>query len=262
MTGGKPTIEAEDMHNTFSQYGKSHFPRFEAIRNSVSLTQRAPLYAANTGASTRRAKSDSHPELKIHLESSTTLLNEPGKIPRQTIRASRMNPSTHDLMQASPSPESELPAVGFLKEVAPDHRAFLACFGRFLRPQPGETLITEGDRQESLYVILSGTLHIVSNAANRQMLLASLAEGDSMGEVNVFDPGTASATAVARSSGLIWVLSRDELNGFLEADPVAGVAVLKGLLREVSYRIRAMNEKLATAEQRASMHNFWTTGPQ
>jgi CRP/FNR family cyclic AMP-dependent transcriptional regulator len=160
------------------------------------------------------------------------------------------------------TPLSELPAIGFLAEVSSEHRAFLACFGKFLRPKSGDVLIGEGDPQESLYVILSGSLHIVTNASERQMLLASLGAGDSFGEINLFDPGMASATAIFRSSGLVWSLSRDELDAFLEADSGAGVCVLRGLLRQVSKRIRSMNEKLATSEQRASIHNFWSAGPQ
>jgi len=159
-------------------------------------------------------------------------------------------------------PITELPAIGFLAEVSYEHRAFLACFGKFIRPQPGDILIAEGDCQESLYVIVSGTLHIVSSAAERQVLLATLGEGDSIGEINLFDPATASATAIARSSGLIWALSREELEAFLVADPAAGVVVLRGLLRQVSKRIRSMNEKLATAEERAAFHNFWISGQQ
>lgn len=50
--------------------------------------------------------------------------------------------------------------------------------------------------------------------------------------------------------------------GFLAADPEAGISVMKGLLRQVAKRIRTMNEKLATAEQRASIHHFWTARPQ
>lgn len=111
-------------------------------------------------------------------------------------------------------------------------------------------------------MILAGSLHITTATEGRPMLLASLNAGDSFGEVNLFDPGTASATAVARSSGLIWVLSRSELASFLEADAVAGVAVLQGLLHQASSRIRHMNEKLADAEQRASFHHFWTTQAQ
>lgn len=159
-------------------------------------------------------------------------------------------------------PITELPAIGFLAEVSNEHRAFLACFGKFIRPQNGEVIIAEGDRQDSLYVIVAGTLHIVSSTADRQVLLATIGEGDSIGEINLFDPATASATAISRSSGLIWALSRAELEAFLDADPAAGVVVLRGLLRQVSKRIRSMNEKLATAEQRAEFHNFWISGQQ
>lgn len=157
-------------------------------------------------------------------------------------------------------PITELPAVGFLAEVSLEHRAFLACFGKFLRPKNGDVVIAEGARQDSLYVIISGTQHIVYSAAGRQVLVATLGEGDSMGEINLFDPATASATAISRSDGFVWSLSRAEMDAFLEADPVAGVTVLRSLLRQISKRMRSMNDKLATAEVRASFHNSWTGG--
>lgn len=165
-------------------------------------------------------------------------------------------------MQQPSPPLLELPDLGFLSGVSSEHRAFLACFGKYLRPQSGEVLISEGDSQESLYLILSGTLHIVATANDRPVLLAAFGEGDCIGEINLFDPATASATAVARTGGVIWSLSRDELEAFLTADPAAGVSVMKGLLRQVAKRIRSMNEKLTTAGQHASFHNFWTTRRQ
>lgn len=161
-----------------------------------------------------------------------------------------MNPSS-----LSPS---ELPAIGFLADVSSEHRSFLACFGKFHRPTEGDILIAEGEPQDSLYVILEGKLHIVSTASQRSLLLAALGPGDSIGEINLFDPGTASASAVVRSSALVWSLSRSELDAFLEADPTIGVAVLRGLLGQLSKRIRNMNEKLATAEKKSSLHDFWT----
>lgn len=154
---------------------------------------------------------------------------------------------------------TELPAIGFLADVTSEHRAFLACFGKFLRPEAGEIIISEDDSQESLYVILSGSLHIVASHSERPILLAAFGEGDSIGEINLFDPATASATAVVRTSSVIWTISKEELEAFLAADPEAGVSVMKGLLRQVAHRIRSMNEKLATAEQRASIQNFWTS---
>lgn len=162
-------------------------------------------------------------------------------------------------MQPASSPATKLPDVGFLSDVSAEHRAFLACFGKFLRPESGDVLIQEGTAQEALFVILEGTLHVVESYGERPILLAAFGVGDSIGEINLFDPAMASATAIMRTSGLVWALSRDELEAFLDADPAAGVSVMRGLLRQVARRIRSMNEKLASAEQRASIQNFWTS---
>jgi CRP-like cAMP-binding protein len=153
---------------------------------------------------------------------------------------------------------TELPAVGFLADLAAEHRSFLACFGKYHRPEPGDVLISEGEPQDSLYVILSGKLHIVSAVSDRPMLLAALGVGDSIGEVNLFDPGTASASAIVKSSSLVWSLSRSELDAFLAADPSIGVEVLRGLLAQVCKRIRTMNEKLATQKEKAAIDQSWS----
>ena len=164
--------------------------------------------------------------------------------------------SAHLAMSTS-SPLPELPAIGFLADVDESHRAFLASFGSFVRPHAGEVLIEEGKAQENLYLILSGLLHVVAGAGGRDLLVASLGAGDSLGEVNIFDPATASASVIARSECLIWRISAAELEGFFEADPVAGVSFMTGLLRLAGHRIRAMNAKLAESEEKSALHSFW-----
>jgi CRP/FNR family cyclic AMP-dependent transcriptional regulator len=157
----------------------------------------------------------------------------------------------------SSSPLTELPAIGFLADRDSSHREFLASFGKFVRPHDGDALIEEGKPQQNLYLILSGMLHVVSHAGGRNLLVASLGAGDSLGEVNIFDPGTASASVIARSECLIWQISKDELIGFFQDDPVAGIDFLKGLLRLEGKRIRAMNAKLADSEEKSALHSFW-----
>jgi CRP/FNR family cyclic AMP-dependent transcriptional regulator len=157
----------------------------------------------------------------------------------------------------SSSPLPELPAIGFLADMDSSHREFLASFGKFVRPHDGEALIEEGRPQQNLYLILSGMLHVVSHAGGRNLLVASLGAGDSLGEVNVFDPGTASAAVIARSECLIWQISESELAGFFANDPVAGIEFMKGLLRLEGKRIRAMNAKLAESEEKSALHSFW-----
>ena len=156
------------------------------------------------------------------------------------------------------APKSELPASGILAGLEAEHRAFLSGYGTYRRAADGETLITEGQPQESLYMILSGKVHAVATGANgNPRFLAALEPGESMGEINLFDPGTASATAISRGDSLIWSLSRSELDSLLGDDPVVGVKILRGLLSQMARRIRLMNEKLTTAETKSSLHEFW-----
>lgn len=161
---------------------------------------------------------------------------------------------------SSSSPLPELPAIGFLADVESSHRAFLASYGRFVRPGSGEFLIEEGKSQNSLYLVLSGMLHVVTNATERPILVAQLGAGDSLGEINIFDPAAASATVIARSECLIWCLSSEELESFYEADPVAGLAFTKGLLKISSKRIRALLAKLVDSQEITSVHSFWKAG--
>ncbi|WP_367873521.1 Crp/Fnr family transcriptional regulator [Luteolibacter sp. Populi] len=158
---------------------------------------------------------------------------------------------------SSSSPLTELPAIGFLSDLDASHREFFSGFGSFVRPQTGEALIEEGKPQGNLYLILSGLLHVVAAAGGRNILVAALGAGDSLGEVNIFDPATASASVVAKSECLIWRISAEELEALFDSDPIAGVALMKGLLRLAGHRIRSMNAKLAESEEKSAMHSFW-----
>jgi len=165
-------------------------------------------------------------------------------------------PTFFPLMDSSPLPE--IPAVGYLAEVPQEHRQFLTGYGKFVRTTEGERLITEGDKQDTLYLILKGTLHVTSNVEGRAVLLASLKDGDTIGEINIFDPTRASANVTSMGECLIWRLTREELEGLFEADPTVGVFVLKGLMKQLSARIRRMNEKLITSEKEV-FFDFWNT---
>lgn len=157
---------------------------------------------------------------------------------------------------------NHLPAIGFLAGLPDEHRAFLSCYGRYCRPQMGEVFISENEPQDSLYVILEGKLHIVTGTATGQShFLAALGPGDSMGEINLFDPAVASASAVPRSNCLIWALSRKELESFLESDTVIGMSFLRALLGQMSKRLRSMNDKLAITEKKTMLHDFWSSIP-
>lgn len=158
-------------------------------------------------------------------------------------------------MDSSPLPE--IPALGYLAEMPQDHRAFLTGYGTFVRTTEGQRLITQGDSQDALYLVLNGTLHVTSNTEGRAVLLATLNEGETLGEINIFDPITASANVTSVGECLIWKLTRDDLDSIFNADPVVGNLVLKGLLKQVSGRVRRMNKKLL-ANEKEVFFDFWS----
>ena len=107
--------------------------------------------------------------------------------------------------------------------------------------------IHEGSHQESLSLVLAGTLHVLTALDSHPLRLAELGEGDVIGEINIFDPSAASATVIARGDCLVWSLSRSELVGLIADDVEAGQSVMWGLLRQISRRVRQMNEKLVVS---------------
>jgi CRP-like cAMP-binding protein len=106
----------------------------------------------------------------------------------------------------------------------------------------GETVFVEGDRGDSLYVILSGKVKLGrSSADGRESLLSVLGPGEMFGELSLFDPGPrlTSATAVAESE--LISLGNQDLTAFLDEHPEVAMQMLAGL----ASRLRRTNEGLS-----------------
>ena len=76
-------------------------------------------------------------------------------------------------------------------------------------------------------------------------------------EVNVFDPGTASATVTAQEFSQVWKASREDINAFTKAYPEAGISFFSGIVTVMCRRIRNMNGRLADSESTDILGKFW-----
>ena len=170
-------------------------------------------------------------------------------------------PSTEDLFRFTDMSEKfkkpELPAVGIVEQMDQDDRALLGGYGEFLPAQAGQVLIQAGEDQENLYFVISGVLHVSILVDGRAKLIARVGAGESLGEVNVFDPGKASATVTAQEFAQIWKANRSDIDQFVEAYPHAGTCLFAGIVTVMCRRIRNMNEKLADSESVDILGKFW-----
>jgi CRP/FNR family cyclic AMP-dependent transcriptional regulator len=151
----------------------------------------------------------------------------------------------------------QLPAMGLVARLEEEDRLLLSGYGNFLPVQEGQVLIEEGHNQDSLYFVISGVLHVHTDADNKRTLITRVAAGESLGEINIFDPGTASASVTAKSFTQIWKATREDIEAFMKAYPEAGNQLLTALIGEMSRRIRHMNEKLVVLKAEDAYQSFW-----
>ena len=119
---------------------------------------------------------------------------------------------------------SELPNVGIVVEMDEDDRRLLGGYGEFLPAQAGQTIITAGEDQPYLYLVISGLLHVTIQIEGRTKLVARVESGETLGEVNAFDPEKASATVTAQEFTQIWKASKSDIDEFVAAYPAAGAS--------------------------------------
>lgn len=151
--------------------------------------------------------------------------------------------------------DSELPAIGFAENLNEVERQTFGSFGEFITASEGDVIINEGSEQDSLLLIIFGTFHVQTETTGRPVLLGNLKTGDTVGEINIFDSGKASASVVAKSLSQVWKIDRSCLEDFLENHPSTATRVLVNIATQLSKRLRKTNEKVALARE-AMMDSF------
>nr|WP_243742305.1 Crp/Fnr family transcriptional regulator [Actinorugispora endophytica] len=106
----------------------------------------------------------------------------------------------------------------------------------------GQTLFSEGEEGDRLYVILSGKVKLTRTAVDgRENLLSVLGPGEMFGELSLFDPGPRTASAVAVTDTVLAGLGHDDLRPFIAQQPEVAVHLLKSL----ATRLRRTNDVMA-----------------
>ncbi|MFM8717075.1 MAG: Crp/Fnr family transcriptional regulator [Spartobacteria bacterium] len=139
----------------------------------------------------------------------------------------------------------ELPLVGIVANLDPEDVKALASFGTFETATPGTVVIEQGISHGKLFLITNGVFHARRNDQGNDVLLGQVLEGEWMGEVDLFDPSEAVCSVVAVDECQYWVITRDNLEEFINNHPSAGILLLIGLSTTLSRRIREVTRKLA-----------------
>ncbi len=148
-----------------------------------------------------------------------------------------------------------LPAVGLVAELSQEDRDTLSSYGSFHLSNPPDVLIQEGLPHGKLFFVISGLLHARCDDEGRDILLGSINQGEWVGEVDLFDPASAVCSVVAIEPSQYWMITRENLEDFINNYPAAGIQILIGVAGTLGRRLRGVTKKLAEQTELATIRN-------
>ena len=99
-----------------------------------------------------------------------------------------------------------------------------------VRKLPRQALVvSEGDRTDSLYVILTGKVKVFLSEEGRQVTLRTLGPGDYFGEM-VLDQGPRSASVMTLEPTTLAMVSHEAFEAFIGAHPDFTIRLIKKLI--------------------------------
>jgi len=104
----------------------------------------------------------------------------------------------------------------------------------------GATLVREGDKADTLYVVVAGRFHIEINGSPEP--IAEVSAGATIGEIAFFTGGVRTATARAIRDSVVVALSRDDFDDISARAP----AILTNITATLASRLAAETRKSAS----------------
>ena len=122
----------------------------------------------------------------------------------------------------------------------------IAPFFELIRYPGGSVIFNEGDSGDFMGFIVSGKLEVRKQTEfkGRQVVLALLARGSLVGELNFLDEQPRSASVTATVDSELLILTRKSFDAYAERHPYSAIKVLRGLGRVLSIRLRKSAERI------------------
>ncbi|MES2925574.1 MAG: Crp/Fnr family transcriptional regulator [Pseudomonadota bacterium] len=109
----------------------------------------------------------------------------------------------------------------------------------------GEALVEQGQKSNALFILLTGRARVMtSDSRGREVILATLSQGDYLGEMSIIDNEPHSATVRAEVQTDVLMLGRAEFARCLTENASMSLVVMRGLVKRLRHADRKI-ESLA-----------------
>lgn len=107
-----------------------------------------------------------------------------------------------------------------------------------------ETIFSEGDVGEAMYLILEGTVRVERGEAGSVEVIAILYPGNVFGEIAIMDKDKRSATVQANEPLRALEITREDFEKLLASDKDMTLKCYRNFIKILCARLRATNESL------------------
>ncbi len=110
-----------------------------------------------------------------------------------------------------------------------------------------DILFKESEKGNFVCFIKEGELDVIkkSETTGKEVTLATLGQGQSIGEMSIIDDLSRSATIKAKCKTTLFVLSKSAFDLILDRHSKIGIKLLKGISRLLSNNLRETSNRLA-----------------
>lgn len=108
----------------------------------------------------------------------------------------------------------------------------------------GETIITEGESDGTIYLVRSGTLKVIHMLRGRPRELGTFHVGDHFGEIAFIDGKPRSASILATEDSELLAIDRNLFEKLLHDTPVLRIKIMQALMEDLCEKLRDRNQRL------------------
>jgi hypothetical protein len=144
--------------------------------------------------------------------------------------------------------EGDVTATALLRDFSGWEARKVIMLGRIEEYSSGQTVIQRGEESDdSMYLVLSGTLRASITEGGRDRVLSYMKSGDLFGEVALVDSKPRSADVIAESDAEILRLSSADMERVRRRFPSTGAKLFRNLARILGQRVRDLTDKSPVA---------------
>lgn len=131
------------------------------------------------------------------------------------------------------------------KDLIPAELDIVRKFLKMTEADMGQVIFKQGSAAESMCLVLSGELEILKATTDgQQVKIATIGDGQSVGEMALVDGMVRSATVKASMLSTIVVLKRSDFDEIMQQYPRIAAKLMKGIARHISINLRKTSDQL------------------